>query len=254
MAVGLQVVNDRNTIQIDSNYSNLQLHTVKDIKSGTLVDTLPNFNPRWRFGGKMRKLSVPKADLPLPVIALEVLDDYSCSFAGIHPNGDYWDIIVFYGKRVTGSVWVIEEPSAANVYIFSTKGQPRSSGLGLEIYKEDGTVAFSSQDKPLAVVTSLQEVSGVDYLYSGSTANKALLFQGMDVIWNFSTDVDEFYVSTFYSYQNNKIYQVGRNTSDPDGHNMPELYAWFDHFEVNTHSWYKITAPYPLLIDTTNLK
>ncbi|MDR8378934.1 hypothetical protein R7J16_19565, partial [Acinetobacter baumannii] len=61
------------------------------------------------------------------------------------------------------------------------------------------------------------------------------------------------YVSTFYGYQDNKIYQIGRNTSDPNGHMMPELYAWFDHFEVNTHSWYQLTAPYPLLIDTTIL-
>ncbi|MDT1908420.1 hypothetical protein FPK37_22230, partial [Acinetobacter baumannii] len=58
MAAGFQVVNDRNTIQIDSNYSNLHLHSVLDIKSGVLIDSLPGFNPRWRFDGKMRKLSV----------------------------------------------------------------------------------------------------------------------------------------------------------------------------------------------------
>ncbi|EOW4570545.1 hypothetical protein ACOXDI_003315, partial [Acinetobacter baumannii] len=236
-----------------SNYSNLHLHSVLDIKSGVLIDSLPGFNPRWRFDGKMRKLSVPKADLPLPVIALEVINDCSCAFGGIQSNGDNWDIVVYYGKRVTGGVWTIEEPPAAKVYIFSTRVQPLSSGVGLEIYREDGTVAFSSQAKPLTIVTSLQEISGVDYLYSGNIANKALLFQGMDVIWSFSMDVDEFYVSTFYGYQDNKIYQIGRNTSDPNGHMMPELYAWFDHFEVNTHSWYQLTAPYPLLIDTTIL-
>ncbi|MGQ0516292.1 hypothetical protein ACT453_35450, partial [Bacillus sp. D-CC] len=38
---------------------------------------------------------------------------------------------------------------------------------------------------------------------------------------------------------------------EPQSNDQPALYAWFDHFEVNTHSWYQLTAPYPLLIDTT---
>lgn len=260
MGNGLQIYNDSSTLQIDGTYQNL--HLVKTVKysTGVLTDIIPGVIPRntWRFDKQPRKFSVSKAEMPIPIIAMDILNEVSSSLGGIVSNGDNWDIYLLSGKRDVSGSWPPPDPDDMNIYFFSVQVSPITTGVGLEVYNENGDIVFSSQNKPLVIKGKLAippDDPNKEALWEGDLTNRAILFQGVNAEWIFDMDVDEWYSDTFYGYQGNKIFNTEYYTStDPNNHLQPALYAWFDHFSTNTRDHYAITAPLPLVIDTSMYK
>lgn len=110
----MTVFNDGGSLQIDSNYFNVYIESVKDIASGKYPTQTPFDN---------------HADTPLFAIQPT-------------PNGLY--TIVFKSTNF--------ENNRFKLYGISDTPSQLSSNFGLEVYRADGSVSFSSKNKGLKII------------------------------------------------------------------------------------------------------
>lgn len=136
MNIGLQVLSSELTTQIDSDYRNLVL--LRKVSFSNYVDV--------RSGQAPRSLDINLADNE--VVA------FKPSKGG---NGTCLAYQTVFGKGLRGE---------GTAYIFGVRDSSVTDrGLGLEVFRDDGSLAYSSEDKPLKIIATHSDYSMVEFRY-----------------------------------------------------------------------------------------
>lgn len=108
MQAGLQIINANNIIQIDQNYLNLEYRTKYSATGTTLTFTTPG---------------------------------YANEVVAIRADG-----AAFFVRSKSGNTWTITASASTTItaWLFSNPDPTSTSNSGLEIYRSDGALAFSS--------------------------------------------------------------------------------------------------------------
>lgn len=134
MTSGFLALNNNNQVLVSSDTRNL--HLVAKLASPTLV------NGSSAYGGFVELLyTVACAVTPVPFFTMPTGDYYGIS--SVHNNGSYWEIRLIR-SGTSGSypeVYVFADPRAVTA----------TDGFGMQVYLNDGSVAFDSRRSPLAV-------------------------------------------------------------------------------------------------------
>ena len=140
---GLQVKNNANISQIDQNYSNYVLHS-----SGTL------------YGNWMQPtigLTLPNKDA---LVFIDLFEELIPDNSGISSN-------FYYTKDIDPLHWNIVCSFKTTYYIYvPLSSKPTTDyayGYGLNVFKADGTLAFSSNTKTLKITQVFPFTTGTDF-------------------------------------------------------------------------------------------
>jgi len=140
---GLQVKNNANISQIDQDYSNYVLHS-----SGTL------------YGNWMQ----PGIGLTLPTKDALVFIDL---FENIVADNSGYPSSFYYIKDIDPLHWTISASYQTTYYIYVPLSfKPTANytyGYGLNVFKADGTLAFSSNTKALKITQVVPFTTGTDF-------------------------------------------------------------------------------------------
>lgn len=136
MKSGLQVLSSGLTTQIDSDYRNLVL--LRKVSFSNYVDV--------RSGKKPNPLDINLAENE--VVA------FKPNKGG---NGTCLAYQTASGKGLLGE---------GTAYVFGVRDRGVSNkGLGLEVFRADGSLAYSSEDKPLKIIATHSDYSMVEFRY-----------------------------------------------------------------------------------------
>ena len=145
MAEGLEIFNEDNYYQVSSNSINLQL-----LKKATIFTaTIPNGGGYTQYTGYTTTH---------PVIVVEPVQTTSTANIIGAPY------LMFAGQ-------VQQVHGTGNIYEYGIQNTPKSSGLGLEVYREDGSVAFSSSEDTLRIIDSITLPPIIAASYNQPTLN-----------------------------------------------------------------------------------
>lgn len=131
MAEGLEIFNEGNYYQVTSSSINLQLLK----KAKIFTATIPDGKGYAQYTGYRTTH---------PIIVVEPVQTTSTAN------------IIGAPFLVTTSGEVAQQVhGTGNIYEYGIQNTPKSSGLGLEVYREDGSVAFSSSEDTLKIIDSI---------------------------------------------------------------------------------------------------
>lgn len=158
MQAGLQIYNDDSFIQLDADYKNLEFKS-----KGTFslaASDLAN------GGSTISTVNVSFVGVQ-PVIALNCADLCYASF--VSRSGSTWTFQIYNGNNfsITGEYFFFDEPAATS-----------SGKLGLQIFKEDGTLGYDSNKSYMKVLEYIST--------SGASADTTKSYPGKKVAFSMS--------------------------------------------------------------------
>lgn len=158
MEAGLQIFNDDSFIQLDSNYKNLEFKS-----KGTFSIAASDGSS----GGSNISFTNVSFVGVQPIIALNCANPCYASF--VSRSGNTWTFQIYNGSNfaITGEYFFFDEPAATS-----------SGKLGLQIFKEDGTLGYDSNKSYMRVLEYLST--------TGSSADVTKSYPGKKVAFSMS--------------------------------------------------------------------